>query len=1130
MILNNNLEYNFGRKEGILVGYVPLQVISSYSLLQSPIRIELLVAEAKKRGYQALALTDINVMYGAVEFYDACVKAAIKPIIGLTLQLPGIVISEKDYPIVLIAKDQQGYQNLMQISTLRMTKQDLKLSDINDYLSHLFVILPPIAELNDLMLQGRTAEISDLIGHLKDTKLDLGALKIGVDYHASDNLVDMCSKLAADNQVDLIADAPVQYLNATDYFPMQVLKAIGDATKMTDITQLSKQVGPYWLRPREQIEHEYQQIHLNDALKQVDTLIRQVDVQIQKQQPKLPQFDTPNHIDSGAYLRQLCNLGLKQRLSTNQINNPQPYLERLNRELSVIHSMGFDDYFLIVWDVINFAHQADIITGPGRGSAAGSLVAYVLFITDVDPIKYNLLFERFLNPERIQMPDIDLDIPDNKRDEVIQYVHKKYGHARVAQIITFGTLAAKQSIRDVGRVFGLNPTQQDQWSKAIPSAFHVTLRDAYHNSQKLKNLIADSPLNQALYQTAIALEGLPRHYSTHAAGLILSDRALVNLAPLQDGNEGLLMTQYSKDYVESVGLLKIDFLGLRNLSILADALAEIKKSTGQTLNISQVSLADKKTLTLFSQGETTGIFQFESNGIRSVLRRLHPEQFDDVALVNALYRPGPMQNIDEVIKRKNGHEKLQFPDESLATILKPTYGVIVYQEQVMLVASEMAGFSLGQADILRRAMSKKKLKVMDQMKAKFLAGAKKRGYSDKISHQVFDYIERFANYGFNKSHAVAYSKMAYELAYLKTYYPGEFHVALLNSVQNSPVKIKEYLIDAKAMGVKILGPDINKSAAAFSYQNDQIMFGLGSIKSVRHDMVVDLIQERQTNGAYKTFPDFLNRLDSKYRKTELIDALIYSGALDGFKFNRSELIAAAPEFISSVELSGHSLSLFKALEPKMPRMPELPLMQRLEKENDYLGAYLSGHPTERFSSLAKQLKAKTTADLVIGMVNVSIFLYITKVKIIRTKTGKQMAFLDGNDQVGELSVTVFPNLFSNSQSWLHKDMVLLISGKVEKTTAIQLVANRIQPADNVLRSSEKPTTWYLRIDDGHDRNQIFHKLDQLSDESHGSIPVIVYEAATKKTWKLDRHLWLREGNQMKSKLITIFGENNVVYK
>lgn len=1116
------------------MAYVPLQITSSYSLLQSPIRIKDLVAAAKQRGYSALALTDHNVMYGTVEFYDACVGAGIKPIIGLTIDLPGFVRSDQSYPVVLLAKNQAGYQHLLAISTAKNSgSDDVAVTDIAADLADLYLIFPPLAEINDLILQGRATEIAKIVDQLTALGVDRAAIKFAADYHAADTVVDMLAKTAADNQVDVIADSPVMYLNAADYFPMQVLKAIDSGDKLTNVTELSHQVGPYWLQPNDQVVQAYQQMHLTAALKVGQAVADQCNVEIKKQQPKLPQFKTPDGLSSKDYLRQLCETGLKTRLTTNHVTDGDVYQQRLDRELGVIDSMGFDNYFLIVWDVINFAHQAKIVTGPGRGSAAGSLVAYTLFITDVDPIKYNLLFERFLNPERVQMPDIDLDIPDDKRDEVIQYVHQKYGHDRVAQIITFGTLAAKQATRDVGRVFGLTPRQQDTWSKAIPSAFHITLADAYANSQQLKNLIADSSLNQALFETARTLEGLPRHYSIHAAGLVLSDNLLVDLVPLQDGNDGLLMTQYSKDYVESVGLLKIDFLGLRNLTILADALAEIQRATGKKVAISQVPLDDPKTIALFAAGDTTGVFQFESAGIRNVLRRLHPQRFEDIALVNALYRPGPMENIDEVVKRKNHQQKIDYPDDSLIDLLEPTYGVIVYQEQVMLVAAKMAGFSLGQADILRRAMSKKKLKVMDKMKSLFMAGATKNGHSAEVAENVFNYIEKFANYGFNKSHAVAYSKMAYELAYLKVYYPGAFHVALLNSVQNSPVKMKEYLLDAKSMGVQIAGPSINHSQAAFSFQNQQIVFGLAAIKGVRHDMVVDVLAERDQNGPFKSFPNLLARMPAKYRKPELIDALIYAGALDGFQFNRSELLAATPEFISSIELSGSSLSLFKALEPTVPRKPELPLMDRLEKENEYLGAYLSGHPVEKFHALGQRISAKATNQLTEGMNHVSLILYLTKVKVIRTKTGKQMAFLDGNDEVGDMSVTVFPNLFTQVQSWLHKDMVVVITGKVEKTNAIQVVANTLEPADNAQQRLKKQGAsgkWYLRIDDQHDKNQAFHKLSALTSDQRGNVPVVVHETSSKKTWQLANQFNLASGGIVKDKLITIFGQNNVIYK
>ncbi len=1119
------------------MAYVPLQVISSYSLLKSPIQIDDLVTTAKQRNYTALALTDINVMYGAVEFYNSCLKNGIKPLIGLTLELPGLVIQEKSFPVVLIAKNNAGYHNLMKVSSLKMTQKSFDWENIAKLLRDNFVIFPPEGEIKSLLLQGRSEDVSLIVQKFIEFHLNYSEIKFGLDFHQSSSLNDMLTKVAADNQVDVIALSPVHYLNSSDYFAKQVLNSIDQGTQIVDIAKQRSQIGNYWLAPRKEVEQQYTSLHLQAAVKNLDNLVNQTSVKINKQTPVLPKFKTPDNISAGEFLHQLCEKGLNQRLEENHVLTKQPYIERLQRELKVIHSMGFDDYFLIVWDVINFAHTHNIITGPGRGSAAGSLVAYVLYITDVDPIKYDLLFERFLNPERVQMPDIDLDIPDIKRDQVLEYVHQKYGHQRVAQIITFGTLAAKQSIRDVGRVFGLDTRQQDKWSKAIPNAFHITLKEAFENSQPLKNLVADGSLNQALFETARSLEGLPRHYSTHAAGLVLSDQPIAETVPVQNGNEGLLMTQYSKDYVESVGLLKMDFLGLRNLSILGNALSEITRVTGKHLEILRIPLNDKLTMQIFSKANTSGVFQFESAGIRSVLRRLSPAKFEDIALVNALYRPGPMENIDEVIQRKQNPSKISYPDDSLKQILQSTYGVIVYQEQVMLVASTLAGFSLGQADILRRAMSKKKLKVMEQLKTKFIQGAKKRGHSRETAENVYQLIEKFANYGFNKSHAYAYSKMAYELAYLKVHFPGEFHVALLNSAGSNPAKIKEYLLDAKDMGVKIVGPNLNESKAEFVYQNDRILFGFSSIKGLRIEMVNNILKSRMEKGAFKSFRDFLSRLDPRFRKPDLVDALIYSGALDVFSYNRAELIAATPEYISSIELSGGSMELFKALEPKIKHMDEMPLLDKLAKENEYLGAYLSGHPTERYQKVLKAYRPKRTDELTEGMTNVYVILYISHVKIIRTKTGKQMAFLDGNDQAGQLSITVFPQLFAKIQSWLKKDVVIFANGKVEKQNDLNLVANNLAPADNVVsklkRSSLKSVEakkWYLRIDSDHDTTNSMQRLKKLAAVQRGSFTVIVYETNTEKKIRLDKNLWLQSNEAVKEKLVEIFGKKNVVFK
>ncbi len=797
--------------------FVPLQVISSYSLLQSTNQLDELVKTAAERGYQALALTDRNVMYGTVAFYQTCLKYKVQPIIGLTADLAGLFATEQTFPMVLLAKNQAGYQHLMAISSFLQTRSDqepVTVAQVQQWLHDLMVILPSESELQYWLDQGQQDNVHQLLTRLGQV-VDENSLLIGIAPTQSQTVRQLLTKLAADARVKVVALPEVRYLDASDRFAVSVLNAIKDGTTISNLAAAQQQTGQYWLRPAAEYSSLYEDLGLKAAAELTATVADACQLQLKFQHPQLPQFQTPDQQSAKTYLLTQCQTGLTNRLQENHVTDAAPYHQRLDHELDVIDRMGFNDYFLIVWDVMQFTKRAGITTGPGRGSAAGSLVAYVLGITDVDPLEYNLLFERFLNEERAQMPDIDLDIPDNRREEVLEYVHQKYGHERVGQIITFGTLATKQAIRDVGRVFGLRPYELSEWSKTIPSVLHISLKEAYEQSQPLRNLVADSATNKLLFETASKLEGLPRHYSTHAAGIVLSDKPLTDIVPVQNGSETMLMTQYTKDYVEQVGLLKMDFLGLRNLSLLAAALKYVKVQTGHDLNISQINLNDQATLELFQKGDTNGVFQFESSGIKNVLRRLHPDSFELVAAVNALYRPGPMENIDHFIKRRFNQEPVTYPDESLKTILAPTYGIIVYQEQVMQVASAMAGFTLGQADLLRRAMSKKKKATMEAMRKRFIDGAVAQGHETSVAQATFDYIDRFANYGFNRSHAVAYSKMAFELAYLKAHYPAAFFTALLNSVLNNSTKTKLYLMEAKRHQVVVLPPNINYSSSYF---------------------------------------------------------------------------------------------------------------------------------------------------------------------------------------------------------------------------------------------------------------------------------------------------------------------------
>lgn len=1120
------------------MAFVPLQVISSYSLLQSTNQLEELVKTAAQRGYQALALTDRNVMYGTVAFYQLCQKYDVQPIIGLTADLAGLFATEQAFPMILLAKNQAGYQHLMAISSFIQTRTDrepVTVAQVKQWLSDLMVILPHEGELQYWLDQGEQDNVHQLLARLSQV-VDEHSLLIGIAPTQSETVRQLLTKLAADARVNVVALPDVRYLDADDRFAVGVLNAIKDGTTISNLAEAQKKTGQYWLRPAAEFTSLYDRLGLKAAAQRTEAVANACQVQLKFQHPQLPRFQTPDQQPAKAYLLAQCQVGLKWRLKENQITDATPYQERLTHELEVIDRMGFDDYFLIVWDVMQFTKRAGITTGPGRGSAAGSLVAYVLGITDVDPLQYNLLFERFLNEERAQMPDIDLDIPDNRREEVLEYVHQKYGHERVGQIITFGTLATKQAIRDVGRVFGLRPYDLSEWSKTIPSVLHISLKEAYKQSQPLRNLVSDSTTNQLLFETASKLEGLPRHYSTHAAGVVLSDQPLTDIVPVQNGSETMLMTQYTKDYVEQVGLLKMDFLGLRNLSLLAAALKYVQVQTGKPLKISQIDLNDPATLALFQRGDTNGVFQFESSGIKNVLRRLRPDTFELVAAVNALYRPGPMENIDHFIKRRFNQEPVTYPDASLKTILAPTYGIIVYQEQVMQVASAMAGFTLGQADLLRRAMSKKKKATMEAMRKRFIEGAVAKGHAANVAEATFDYIDRFANYGFNRSHAVAYSKMAFELAYLKAHYPAAFFTALLNSVLNNSAKTKLYLMEAKRHQVTILPPNINYSGAYFRLENNQIRFGLASIKGMRRDLLQSIMTERQTNGHFQSLHQFLLRLDPKWLKEDLIEGLIYSGAFDTFGYNRAELIASLPEFLSSVELSGSSMDLFEALAPKISHQPDFSLTERLAKENEYLGAYLSGHPVEQYSKLALQRGAVSIGDLSVDQ-HVTLVVYVTRIRTIRTKRGDQMAFLTASDLTGETSITVFPNTYRQIATWLAKEQVILVTGKVETNRgSLQVVADAVTQAAALKPSKTEGSTakelqgsrWFLRLTAQADEQATMKQLTAFLKAHHGQTPVIIYRVADDSKRILSQQFWLPANEQLVQPLEQILGHHNVV--
>ncbi len=1105
--------------------FTPLDVKSSYSLLKSPTRISDLVTTAKERGYKALALTDENVLYGAVEFYSAAKKAGIKPILGLRLI---VALNETDgtkLDLVFLAKNQRGYQHLMDLSTLQQTRKDKKIpltiAQISPLLGELFIIIPPQSTVFSILAQP-TSILTEL-ANLGDDD----SVLIGVNSRLDDVQIDTLQQLSKQLSLPLVGTSPVDYLNANDLFASRVLQAIDAGVELKDPAIEAGRRGQHYLHSKEQIVQDYNAKGLSAAAQKTVEVAALCNVELQFRAPVLPHFKNQAGVSSQQYLRSLCIQGLKKRRVAPG-KTIQQYQERLAMELKVIHEMGFDDYFLIVWDVMNFAHQQKITTDPGRGSAAGSLVAYALAITEVDPLQYDLLFERFLNPERAQMPDIDLDIPDNRRDEVLQYVHQKYGHQRVAQIITFGTLAVKQVVRDVSRVFNLPRYDMQRLIDALPHGLHVTLKDALNESQQLKNLLDDNPKFRLLIQVAQQLEGLPRHYSIHAAGIVLSEQPLHEVVPLQDGSDGLLMTQFAKDTVEALGLLKMDFLGLKNLSIMDNTLQMIRQED-PNFDLQKINFNDPLTLQLFQQGKTEGIFQFESSGIRNVLVNLHPTNFEDIVAVNALYRPGPMENIPHFTARKAGKEKITYPAPSLEKILGPTYGILVYQEQVMQLASVMAGFTLGEADLLRRAMSKKKKATMEDMRTKFIAGATEHGYSAQVAHQVFEYIDRFANYGFNRSHAVAYSMMAFEMAYLKVHYPAAFFTALMNAETNIE-KLKRHVGDAKQFSVKISGPRINISESSFLLHDGTVYFGFSAIKGVRRDFVAAILEERQENGKFTDLRNFITRISERWQKQELIEPLIYSGAFDNMGYNRAEMIDALPKLISGIELfAGFANFDDPTLQTAIDQRNEFPLLTRLTKENEYLGVYLSGHPVTQYYQLGQQLHATKIDDLYPNS-EATIIVLTNHVKTIYTKREhREMAFVNGTDETGAVDITVFPKQYQQFKEQLETNKILIVRGRVEyrEGRGLQLVANQLQDVKKV--QQERPRQrWVLRILPSLDTEMVHRELNNIFNEYHGSIPVLLFYPANDKKILLDQKRWLKNSQKAKKALVAVLGQENVV--
>lgn len=1015
------------------MGAVSLQNLSSFTLLESPTKVKDLAENAKKKGYSALALTDVNITYGLVNFYKAAKEAGIKPLLGMQLRINGLVDQANKYDLIVIAKDDQGYKNILRLSsavnllTENGEKENvLELEELKKYLGHLVIITPSNIHSELKMLQANNPKMgANYIRTLKDPVPTSSSIYLGVYAdQGQQEYINYLRSLATQFELLLTAVEDGQYLNRNEQFLRRTLQAIKSNTHLENVEQLAKQAGSHYLKNSEELQVNYRKFGIEDALENAEKIGQICSAQITFQDPQLPKFKQNKFPTSKEYLHSLAQNGLAKRFKGRI---PEKYQARLDYELKVINEMGFDDYFLIVWDVMNFAHSVHITTGPGRGSAAGSLVSYALRITEVDPLEYNLLFERFLNPARQQMPDIDLDIPDNRRDEVIKYMFEKYGMNHAAQILTFGTLAAKQVLKDVCRVFGLNKVETYRWLDAIPHAKgKITLAEAYQKSKELQLLVNTNAFSKILFATAEHLENLPRHYSIHAAGLVITDDSLAEIVGLQAGPLGIPVTQQTKLNVESLGLLKIDFLGLRNLTILGNIIAALK-SEGVEIDPNQIPLNDQETLALFRRGDTDAVFQFESDGIKRVLEQLHPDSFEDIVAVNALYRPGPMNNIGHFINRKHGKEKVQYPDPSLKKILGPTYGVLVYQEQVMQTAQVLAGFSLGEADLLRRAMSKKNADVIQKEREKFIQGAVKLGRRKEIAEQVYDYIAQFANYGFNRSHAVAYSKIAFWLAYFKVHYPGAFYLSLLNSNIGNRNKIAQYLMQAQEAGIKTLPPDIENSKADFSLENGKILVGLKAVRGLRSDLLKQILEIKRP---IKSMTDFLWKIDNNLLSADAIANLIKAGAFDRLAPNRNELLKINKDLVESVKMAGSNLSLFETLEPKIEEEKMPTAAEKSAMEVEAMGFSTGINPIIAVQKYARKYNAKRLQAFENNEQGIAVG-KLMKIKQITTKKGDNMAFAVFSDSSGDKDFTIFPQVWEKVGENLKIGEIYLLQVKTQ---------------------------------------------------------------------------------------------------
>lgn len=1041
--------------------FTHLHVHSEYSLLDGMCRIKDLPKRAKELGQTAIALTDHGVMYGVVDFYKACKAEDIKPIIGCEIYTTNDRLDKsggrgenETNHLVLLCKNEEGYNNLIQIVSAGFVdgfyyKPRVDMEILKTYKGGLIALSACLAgEIPKALLAGDFSKAENIVKEYKEL---FDEFYIELQDHGIEEqrkLNPLLVKLAKDTNTPLVATNDVHYINSSDAKNQDVLICIQTGKTLDEDNRMRFETEEFYLKSEEQMKELFK--YAPEAIENTALIAEKCNFDFTFGERHLPQYAVPGGKDPFEYLALLCNEGLNTRYQ----NPTDEHRERLNYELSVIKQMGFIDYFLIVWDFINYAKSNGIPVGPGRGSAAGSIVSYVLGITDIEPLRYNLIFERFLNPERVSMPDIDIDFCPKRRGEVINYVIEKYGAENVSQIGTFGTMKARGAIRDCGRVMGIPYGEVDAVAKMVPMDLGMTLDLALENP-KLKQAYESSHQIKNLIDTAKAVEGLPRNIGTHAAGVVIAGNKVSSYIPLQR-SEDIISTQYTKDTVEELGLLKMDFLGLRNLTVIEDTV-KIAKSMGIDIDMANIDYNTPEVYEMISQGDTDGVFQLESGGMRAFMKRLAPQNIEDITAGIALYRPGPMDFIPEYINNKMNPDKITYKHPLLKDILEMTYGCIVYQEQVMQIVRTLAGFSMGRADEVRRAMSKKKAKEMQRARNSFIYGEDnedgtvrfmgciRNGIDEATAEKIFDDMDAFAQYAFNKSHAAAYSFVTYQTAYLKCLYPAQFMAALISSVMDNSNKVAAYINNATQRGIKILPPDINKSTADFSVEGQNIRFGLTTIKNVGESFIRKCVKERETNGEFRSLRDFASRMVGELNKRS-VECLIKSGAFDSIKGSRAQKLAVFEEIIDSETRAGKNniagqFSFFGENENKDDIFPEkvyeYSKRELLNMEKEIAGIYLSGHPLDEFRDDLTQMKYPEIGEITSEEAEYSDGGEISVVGIISnrrdklTRSNTNMAFLTIEDFTGSVEVIVFPKILSKFDSILNENSIVILHGRLD---------------------------------------------------------------------------------------------------